>query len=68
MPKDAAAAYREAEGWKDFSIIEVIDDELGIKSNNSLKKSFNNTVYLLNGIKQSNRNKGIMIVNGRKII
>ena len=66
VPASAVNAYKAADPWKNFkSIIEV--NPTGIKAieNTQIK---NNTIYDLNGVRQSEAKRGINILNGKKVV
>ena len=66
VPIGRKKAYQKAEYWKNFKkIVEI--DLTGIE-NVILDKEINSPVYDLNGRKLKNQEKGINIINGKKII
>lgn len=74
MPKNSVDAYKKADGWKEFFLIE--GTTTGI-INNIYNKTENVDVYTIDGIKcLSKANiseinalpKGVYIINGKKII
>ena len=66
VPKGSKKAYMNADYWNKFKkIVEI--DPTGIE-NVILDKEINSPVYDLNGRKLKNPQKGINIINGKKII
>ena len=74
MPKNSVDAYKKANGWKEFFLIEA--STTGI-INNIYDKTENVDVYTIDGVKRlskANVNeinalpKGVYIINGKKII
>ena len=74
MPQNSIDAYKKADGWKAFFLIE--GTTTGI-INNIYNKTENVDVYTIDGIKclsKANINeinalpKGVYIINGKKII
>ena len=74
MPKNSVDAYKKADGWKEFFLIE--GTTTGI-INNIYNKTENVDVYTIDGIKRLSKAsaneinalpKGIYIINGKKII
>lgn len=74
VPKNSIDAYKKADGWKEFFLIE--GTTTGIK-NNIYNKIENVDVYTIDGIKRLSKAsvneinalpKGIYIINGKKII
>ena len=74
MPKNSVDAYKKANGWKEFFLIE--GTTTGI-INNIYNKIENVDVYTIDGIKRLSKAsvneinalpKGIYIINGKKII
>lgn len=74
VPKNSVDAYKKADGWKEFFLIE--GTTTGI-INNIYNKTENVDVYTIDGIKclsKANINeinalpKGVYIVNGKKIV
>ena len=74
VPKNSVDAYKKADGWKEFFLIE--GTTTGIK-NNIYNKIDNVDVYTIDGIKRLSKAsvneinalpKGIYIVNGKKIV
>lgn len=73
VPAGSIDDYRNAEQWKDFGNIVAITDEeqyptaiIHIKSDDYLQK--NPTIYSLNGQQLPKPQKGINIINGRKVV
>ena len=68
VPKGCEEAYRSAELWKDFNIVEMetgineVTDE-GVKSEKSA-----NAIYNLSGQRMTKAQKGINIVGGKKVL
>jgi len=66
VPAGTKEKYQATEGWKDFANIEeglptginVVEDTRNNK----------NTIYDLNGVRQSEPKKGINIINGKKVV
>ncbi len=74
VPKNSVDAYKKADGWKEFFLIE--GSTTGI-INNIYNKIDNVDVYTIDGVKCLNKAnteeinalpKGIYIINGKKII
>lgn len=76
VPIDAVSAYKSTEGWKNFYKIEGIDAS---NINSIRKKEVRTNIYSINGcllhknilldnIDNYHLNKGIYIVDGKKII
>ena len=74
VPKNSVDAYKKADGWKEFFLIE--GSTTGI-INNIYNKTENVDVYTIDGIKRLSKAsaneinalpKGIYIINGKKII
>ena len=74
VPKNSIDAYKKADGWKEFFLIE--GTTTGIK-NNIYNKIENVDVYTIDGIKRLSKAsvneinalpKGVYIVNGKKIV
>jgi hypothetical protein len=66
VPKGRKTAYQNAENWKFFKkIVEI--DPTGIE-NIILDEEINSPVYDLNGRKLKNPQKGINIINGKKVV
>ncbi|WP_257898997.1 hypothetical protein [Hoylesella nanceiensis] len=74
MPKNSVDAYKKADGWKEFFLIE--GTTTGI-INNIYNKTENVDVYTIDGIKRLSKAsineinalpKGVYIINGKKIV
>ena len=74
VPKNSVDAYKKADGWKEFFLIEGITTGI---INNIYNKIENVDVYTIDGVKclsKANVNeinalpKGVYIINGKKII
>ena len=74
VPKNSIDAYKKADGWKEFFLIE--GSTTGI-INNIYNKTENVDVYTIDGVKclsKANVNeinalpKGVYIINGKKIV
>lgn len=69
VPKGCVEAYRAAELWKDFNIIEMgtgIDD---VKNDRTKSENYNAAIFDLSGRKlNSQLKKGIFIQNGKKVV
>ena len=66
VPKGTIEKYKATDGWKDFVFIEE-GTPTGIKVIENTQNK-NATVYNLNGVRLSEPQKGINIINGKKII
>ena len=66
VPVGTKEKYQATDGWKDFAYI-VEGTPTGIKVIENTKNK-NATVYDLNGVRQSEPQKGINILNGKKIV
>ena len=60
-------AYQNAEGWKNFNIIEDAEEILGI-SNIGAEAISSNKIYTLSGKRLPVPQKGINIINRKKVV
>jgi len=74
VPKNSVDAYKKADGWKEFFLIEGITTGI---INNIYNKTENVDVYTIDGIKRLSKAsvneinalpKGVYIINGKKIV
>ena len=66
VPAGTIEKYKTTNGWKDFAhIVEGIPAGINVVENS---KSYNTTIYDLNGVRQSEPKKGINILNGKKVV
>ena len=66
VPVGTIDNYKATDGWKDFAYI-VEGTPTGIKVIENTQKK-NATIYDLNGVRQSEPQKGINILNGKKVV
>ena len=66
VPVGTIDNYKATDGWKDFAYI-VEGTPTGIKVIENTQNK-NATVYDLNGVRQSEPQKGINILNGKKVV
>ena len=66
VPKGTIEKYNTTNGWKDFVFIEEgVPARINVVENKNNNKT---TIYNLNGVRQDEPQKGINIVNGKKVV
>lgn len=68
VPKESLEEYKKADVWKDFWNIEGYDFSTGISAPTVDKTNKLDVIYDLNGRKLSKPQKGINIINGKKVV
>lgn len=68
VPKESLEEYKKADVWKDFWNIEGYDFTTGISVPTVDKANKPNVIYDLQGRKLSKPQKGINIINGKKVV
>ena len=67
VPQESINTYKTAPEWKDFDVILSIPDEAGIQANKNAQNS-KTIKYNLSGVRLSKLQKGVNVVNSKKIV
>lgn len=68
VPKGSLAAYQAADGWKNFWEIREYDETTGISTVKTKPQETGHNYYDLQGRKLREPQKGINIINGKKVL